>query len=269
MKATIERGVEVLVRHRRVAVIASLVVVAVLGVFAARLSVDNSLEVWFVEDDPTLVAYRNFLERFGNDEVVVTGIRGAADAFAHDRLDRLWHLTREIEAIEGVARVRSLANLESVQGSMIGPAVVPVVAPPVMKDDVERARYLVERDGLASDLVGQDGETLVLYTWLDVTPTIDTERGRVIDEIRAATRDVAGERGASQSCRSRRHARGTERGHAQRRCPLHRALVRHRGARSLPGDAEDRLDPAGSRRRHARGSRAVRRDDPRGDGRST
>jgi predicted RND superfamily exporter protein len=187
MKGTLDRAVEALVRHRLVALLASVAVVGVMGAYAARLSVDNSLEVWFVEDDPTVVSYRGFLEQFGNDEVVVTAIHGTADPFDPGRLERLWHLSRELEAIDGVDRVRSLANVKKVQGSMLGPVIVPVVAPPVKDDDVDRARDLIARRHLASDLVGQDGKTLVLFTWLDATPTIDTERGRIIDEIRATT----------------------------------------------------------------------------------
>ena len=198
MKVVLEHVVEWLVRHRYVAVVASVALAIAMGLLVTRLRVDNSLEVWFVEGDPTLVSYRSFLEQFGNDEVVVTAIHGTVDAFEPQRLERLWHLSRDLAAIDGVARVRSLGNLESVQGSMFGPVVVPVVAPPVQDDDVTRARNLVARRSLASNLVGQDGKTLVLYTWLEATPTIDVERGRVLDDIRAATESwLAGDERAS------------------------------------------------------------------------
>ena len=127
----LERSIHFLVRRRVVATSLAVALAVTMGVFASRLGVDNSLEVWFVEDDPTVVSYRSFLEQFGNDEVVVTAIHNDADALDPDRLTRLWHLSEAIEAIDGVARVRSIANLATIQGSLIGPSVVPVINPPV------------------------------------------------------------------------------------------------------------------------------------------
>ena len=195
----LERSIQFLVRRRLIATLCVVAFAVTMGVFATRLGVDNSLEVWFVEDDPTLVSYRSFLEQFGNDEVVVIGIHNDADALDPDRLTRLWHLSEAIEAIDGIARVRSIANLATIQGSLIGPSVVPVINPPVRRDDIERARDLISESWLASSLVGEDGTTLVLYAWLDESPSIDTERGRILDDIRAATESAlaAGEETAS------------------------------------------------------------------------
>ena len=53
------------------AVLASLVV-ATKG--ALKVGVDNSLEIWFVEDDPKLETYKDFQEEYGNDEVVILAL---------------------------------------------------------------------------------------------------------------------------------------------------------------------------------------------------
>lgn len=180
------RVIETLLSNRRTAGLAAVAFAGVMGILAARVGVDNSLEAWFVEGDPALTAYRDFLDRFGSDEIVVTAIHGESDALRADRLERLWHLTRAFQAVEGIARVRSLASVESVRGSPIGSIVVPVVDPPVGDDDVERARELLRRRSLATDLVGRDGRTLVIHAWLEAGPSADAARGRVIAELRAA-----------------------------------------------------------------------------------
>lgn len=41
---------------------------------ALQVGVDNSLEIWFVEDDPALETYQEFQEEFGSDEVVVLAL---------------------------------------------------------------------------------------------------------------------------------------------------------------------------------------------------
>jgi predicted RND superfamily exporter protein len=93
------RLVEILIRRRRIALLACAFAVAVLGIFAARVTVDNSLQAWFVEDDPALLAYRSFLKQFGNDELVVTAIYSDKDAFDPARLTRLWTLSHNLTAL--------------------------------------------------------------------------------------------------------------------------------------------------------------------------
>ena len=175
-----------LVRRRRVVVLVTLVLAVALAVFASRLPVDNSLEVWFVEDDPSLASYEAFLEEFGNDEVVVIAIHGSDDVFAPDRLERLARLTECLEDIEGIARVHSLANT-GILFSGAEPRLVPAVDLPVANDDLIRARAVVAIEGLASQLVGRDGATLVVFAWMDATRDIDLERPRILDAIRDAT----------------------------------------------------------------------------------
>jgi predicted RND superfamily exporter protein len=138
-----------------------LAVAATLGAFATRLGVDNSLEVWFVDNDPTLQAYESFLDEFGNDEVVVVAIHATTDALNTDRLQRLESLTRKLQDIPGIARVHSLTNVGL-------PA--------------------TQFDGLASQLVGRDGKTLVALAWMDASRDIDRERPRILDAVRSVTR---------------------------------------------------------------------------------
>lgn len=175
-----------LVQRRIVVVSVALVLTIVLGVFASRLSIDNSIEAWFVEDDPALVSYQTFLEEFGNDEVVVIAIHGSDDVFAPDRLERLARLSSALEEIGGVARVHSLANT-GVLVAGAEPRLVPAVDLPVGNDDLLRARAVVAIDGLASRLVGRDGSTLLVFAWMEANRDIDIERPRILEAIRTAT----------------------------------------------------------------------------------
>ncbi|MBK5096332.1 MAG: MMPL family transporter [Gemmatimonadetes bacterium] len=178
--------VHFLVRYRVLGALAVLLLAISMGVLATGLSVDNSLEVWFVEDDPTLAAYQAFLEEYGSDELVVIAIHGSDDLFSPDRLERLARLTEVLEDIDGVARVHSLANT----GTLLpggDPRLVPAVDLPVGLDDQMRARAVVSIDGLASQLVGRDGTTLVVFAWMGATRDIDVERPRILDAIRSAT----------------------------------------------------------------------------------
>ena len=60
--------------HRVVTLIAIAAVTAVSMFYASRVGFDNSIEIWFLKDDPNLIGYHDFLERFGADEVTVLGV---------------------------------------------------------------------------------------------------------------------------------------------------------------------------------------------------
>src|SRR6185436_4067325 len=64
---------------------------------AARVGVDNSLSAWFVEGSPERRAYGAFLDRFGNDEVIVV-------AFPEGSRD-VDHARRALEDVDGLSAV--------------------------------------------------------------------------------------------------------------------------------------------------------------------
>lgn len=105
-----ERLVEFMVRRRGrvVAVIGLITVLA--GLFAAKVTFDSSIEIWFLESDPALVSYRKFLKRFGADEITVIGLF-ADDVFQPDVLKALDRISRAAEKAPHAYRVRSLANI--------------------------------------------------------------------------------------------------------------------------------------------------------------
>ena len=104
------RLMEILVRRRWLAlalVLGATVAGAVLG---GQVPVNNALEVWFLQDDPALVAYRRFQQRFGNDEVVAIAVKGPAGVLNPADLARIAEATGRLEAVEGVRSCTSLSS---------------------------------------------------------------------------------------------------------------------------------------------------------------
>ena len=97
-------------RHpRRWAALAAVVTLAALpGLFG--LGVDNSIEVWIDRDGEAYAAYREFLDAFGSEEFVLVLYR-LPEEVDLDFLERLTDLRFELEEIEGVRRVRDLAQV--------------------------------------------------------------------------------------------------------------------------------------------------------------
>jgi predicted RND superfamily exporter protein len=155
------------------ALAAAAVVVAPLAAAGAGLAPDNSLSVWFVDDDPALADYRAFQREFGNDEVVVVAYRAPGGGLSEEERAVQRRLVSRLAAVEGIDRV-----------------LAPGPAWEAMPDTAAGRAYL-RRAGM---LAAGDSVVSVLAR---VSPRhdIDEVRGRVLDDVRREAGAVlAGER---------------------------------------------------------------------------
>ena len=81
--------------QRRLFVIAVLVCITAGALFfSLKVRFDSSIEIWFLENDPNLEAYHDFLDRFEGDEIIVIGVF-ADDVFENNRRLRVYRLVPE------------------------------------------------------------------------------------------------------------------------------------------------------------------------------
>ncbi len=110
---------------------------------------DNALDVWFLEDDPALVAHRELVDTFSSDELVVIGLE-APDVFAPDVLEVIDRVTRAIAEAPHVEKVFSLTNIESIAstddlleiGELIEFPIVPETLPALRKRALANELYV-------------------------------------------------------------------------------------------------------------------------------
>jgi predicted RND superfamily exporter protein len=75
------------------------------------LAVSNSLEIWYPEDDPELLNYRQFQQTYGNDEIVVVAV-SLDEGFATEAgTELVGELTDRLLDVDGVATVTSLVTV--------------------------------------------------------------------------------------------------------------------------------------------------------------
>jgi predicted RND superfamily exporter protein len=157
----------------RTTLLALLVAVAPLAMAGAALKPDNSLSVWFVDDDPALVRYREFVRKFANDEVVAIAWRAPGDALAADEAQLQRGTVDRLRRIDGVQEVTAPAIL----ADSLGPGA--------------QTRAYMQKAGLISE----DGRTATLLVQMAARDDIDAVRGDILDRIRAevaATLSAAG-----------------------------------------------------------------------------
>lgn len=98
-----------LFQHRFVVALLVVVITAAMAVFATRVTMDHSIEIWFLEDDPELLVYNEFAERFRSDEIVVIALF-ADDVFAPEIKAAVDRISRAAEGAPFVHRVLSFTT---------------------------------------------------------------------------------------------------------------------------------------------------------------
>ncbi|MFB6249857.1 MAG: RND family transporter [Salinibacter sp.] len=164
---------------------ACLLLTAVAAVPALRVTVDNSIQRWFVEGDPALASYRSFQATYGNDETVLVALRRADGLLTPAGLEILKEATRALQSVEGVASVRSLATMTRLRMGLAGPRPVSLV--PDRQLSAEQVRSLRAR--ILADttrygrFVGEDGRTAAVLARMAPNDQIDGRRDVILGRI--------------------------------------------------------------------------------------
>jgi predicted RND superfamily exporter protein len=106
-----DRLARLVLGHRLVFVLGTVLFTAGAGVLALRIRVDFTVQELFAEADPEIEYLREFNERFGPDDHLLLVLVEARDVFAPDVLRFVGELTRRAARLAGVRRVESLTTL--------------------------------------------------------------------------------------------------------------------------------------------------------------
>lgn len=126
------------------------------------ITIDTRDESFFYEDDPTLVAYNDFRERFGQDDTFIIALKPQA-GFNKDFFNFLYRLHQELEAaIPYLDEINSLINGRIVRGQADTLLVEDLMATPPRSDqEVSRILHLIERYPLYDNLLISKDRTIV------------------------------------------------------------------------------------------------------------
>ncbi len=111
----IHRWAELVINKRLMVIIIAVLLVGVAIIPMKNLYYDNSNELFFLEDDPNLRLYNQFLDRFVDSESISVGIKareGEDSVFTPETLRMIKTITEFLEDHEHVNMVSSLANYQ-------------------------------------------------------------------------------------------------------------------------------------------------------------
>ena len=178
----LQKIIELIIKFR----IAIIVILGILMGFSGyqtlqKLRVDNSLSIWFLEDDPSYKAYIDFQENFGSDEIFIVMLP-AENAIGGSEIAGLNLLHKKIETLPYVNTTFSLAK-----------AKYPIYANSKINfDDLYNEKrsqkglknLFSKLPNITGQLVTKDYKHQFFYIQLNSTPTIEKKRQDIAGEIR-------------------------------------------------------------------------------------
>ena len=106
---------ETVCSHPLVFLVAALIFAAVFAVYNPSVKTVNNVDYFKLENDPDREFYEQFKSVFGNDEFFIIAF-DADPLFSQQYLTLLDRITRDLEAIEEIESVTSLANVDDIIG---------------------------------------------------------------------------------------------------------------------------------------------------------
>ena len=144
-----------------------------------KLTVDNSVEVWFPTADSSLQEYKQFQEKFGNDEQVIIGVDLGQPIASVAGLELIDKLTTAAAEVEGIAGVTSVVT-------------IPVIDIASQDFDVQslkergfdkRAVQLLLNNGGIQKLMGKNDHSTILLAQMETVDNIDVARDGIVRSL--------------------------------------------------------------------------------------
>ena len=138
-----------------------------------KLSVDNSLSIWFLDDDPSYKAYIDFQENFGSDEIFVAML--PVNNVIHK--DNIPNLTKLHKAIDQLPYVKTSFSLAKAKYPIYANGKVNFDALYNSKRSEKGQKKLISKlPNIAAQLVTKDYKQQFFYIQLKPTPSIEKNR---------------------------------------------------------------------------------------------
>ncbi len=163
------------------------------GFFLKNLRIENSLNVWFLEEDITLKLYTEFKAIYGTDEVIMTLVdAGGKGIYDKEYVEKIYDISKKIEAHDLIKRVSSITNATSIRGKT-GLLEIEKMLPDRPSADFksdELKKRLTGSPLWRKLLLNNDGKATVLIIEPESDKDIDRERPVILAAIREALNGV-------------------------------------------------------------------------------
>lgn len=177
----LERFVSFIIRFRW----AFVVLLAALSFFsltpiARGLQVDNSLEIWFLEDEDTYNEYLQNQRDYASDEIIIAAIPITL-AELPTAVSALNKLAKEIEVLDGVNTTFSLAEATYPVPTSQGLRMAPFYD--AKRQEQQQLALFEQIEDYRKQLLSDDLQYTFFYVQLDESTLIEQERSALVSKI--------------------------------------------------------------------------------------
>lgn len=180
----------VLLNHRWMVIIALLIISLVTIPGVLKLKVNNSIRIWFVEDDPYLLDFTEFEDTFGGEEFIVIALKDDKGIINPRALTIIREMGKELVEIDGISYVVSITDAVDVWGTADGIEVGRLVEDiPETKEELDELKDRIFSNPLfIGTIISEDGKTTLITARLKKMALVDDDRAEIVKK----TREIAG-----------------------------------------------------------------------------
>ncbi|MBI5551839.1 MAG: MMPL family transporter [Desulfobacterales bacterium] len=162
------------------------------GYFFLHKSFFNNVRLYFDSDDPAIVAYEQFQETYGNEEVAIIVLH-AEDIFTAKILGMVRDISSMAKTSEGVQRVFSLTEATEAVGQGDAIAFEPLIPQdPLDAEGLKAVRaHLLQKEFVTQTLVSKTGDTTAIVLELERIASAET-KGAILNRITTQAEEIVG-----------------------------------------------------------------------------
>lgn len=171
------------------AVSGMLMLLAVMSIATKPIPYDNSNEMYFLPNDPSLLAFNRLTDLFGDSEYLSIGVEARAgdqDVFTQDTIHLIDALTQMLEEHEVVTQVRSLSKYQYTHNDDGILATDDLFEEPdaVSPEDLQNARLIMANETLALDtLITQDFQQVRLLARTEYRAGDNSHKVQIVTDL--------------------------------------------------------------------------------------
>jgi len=188
MRTKIDKGFykwgEIVIRFRYPFVIGFLLLVIFFASQIPKLTFNTSNESFFKKDNPTLIAYNEFKEQFGRDDVIIVMVE-SENLFTLENLSKIKKLHNEIEdTVPLVNDINSLANARVTRGEE-GALIVNDLLEEMPETPEEVAKlkeYVLAHPVYRNFIISEDGKLTIFAVETDAFSALDADGNAIAAE---------------------------------------------------------------------------------------
>ncbi|MAJ31610.1 MAG: RND transporter [Flavobacteriaceae bacterium] len=166
----------------RIAVIIILTAFIIASMFSTiqKLAIDNSLSIWFLEDNSRYKEYLEYQEQYGSDEIIIALLE-VENALESSAVEHLKALSADLEGLDFVELVFNFSNAKYPSFSRSQLSFEPLYD--TNRSLQSQERLLAQMPAISNQLITDNGQAYFCYIQLKPTPDIEENRTAIVSKL--------------------------------------------------------------------------------------